>query len=451
MTALPGIPITLASPPEHLASLPEAADAVIIGGGIIGVLTGWFLARAGLRTVLVEKGRVAGEQSSRNWGWIRKQARDLAELPVMIEAARLWPELAARAGEEIGLKVGGVLYLADTAGDEARFARLEAEGRAHGTDISLVSRAGLEQLMPQARGAWRGGLLTASDMAAEPWAAVPSFARAAVRDGLIIREGCAARGLETSGGALSAVVTEAGVIRTERALLAGGAWSRLLLRAHGMDIPQLSVRATVALTEPMPSVWSGGAADGALGLRQRQDGGYVLAPEFGHELFVGPDTLRSFTRFLPVWAADPMGTLPVPFGPPGTPDGWHTPRHWGHGTIEPASPFERLRILNPAPGQRHVRRLAGLFHERFPGLPLPRLRGAWAGMIDSMPDMVPVVDAAPLPGLWIGTGMSGHGFGIGPGFGRVLADLMQAKPAGHDLSRFRYGRFGMGQSALGPG
>jgi glycine/D-amino acid oxidase-like deaminating enzyme len=74
-------------------------------------------------------------------------------------------------------------------------------------------------------------------------------------------------------------------------------------------------------------------------------------------------------------------------------------------------------------------------------------------MIDTMPDIVPVVDrVTALPGLTVGTGMSGHGFGIGPGIGRILADLVQGNDPGHDLKRFRLSRFSDGSPVrLGPG
>jgi glycine/D-amino acid oxidase-like deaminating enzyme len=109
-------PIHLGIAPEHSSAVPKQADAVVIGGGIIGVMTAWELAKSGLKTVLLEKGRIAGEQSSRNWGWIRAQGRDIAELPIALEAQTLWPELDKRTGG-LGLQQTGTLYLAKTDAD----------------------------------------------------------------------------------------------------------------------------------------------------------------------------------------------------------------------------------------------------------------------------------------------------------------------------------------------
>ena len=219
-------PFTLAQPPEFAGPLPEAADVVVIGGGVIGVMTALHLAEAGERVVLLEKGRIAAEQSSRNWGWVRQQGRDPAELPIMIEAMRLWQGLSARLGEGLGFRQTGVLYLAETDRDLEGHERWLTIARAHGLETRLMARCELEALLGTSA-QWKGGMFTPSDARAEPWVAVPMLARLAAAAGVTIHEGCAARGLDLAGGQVAGVETEFGLIRAARgrvvAALSGGA------------------------------------------------------------------------------------------------------------------------------------------------------------------------------------------------------------------------------------
>ncbi|MCH7536938.1 MAG: FAD-binding oxidoreductase, partial [Proteobacteria bacterium] len=83
-------------------SIPERADIVVIGGGIVGVSAAWFLAQQGIDVVLCEKGHIAGEQSGRNWGWVRLQGRDTREIPMMQESMRIWAGLKDAIGEDVG-------------------------------------------------------------------------------------------------------------------------------------------------------------------------------------------------------------------------------------------------------------------------------------------------------------------------------------------------------------
>ena len=109
-------------------------------------------------------------------------------------------------------------------------------------------------------------------------------------------------------------------------------------------------------------------------------------------------------------------------------------------------------MLNPTPNKAKIRRLAKDFTATFPVVGQTQIKNAWAGMIDAMPDMVPVVDAcAAIPGLTICTGMCGHGFGIGPAMGKISACLAIGQNAGHDLTRFRLSRFSDGSRlVMGP-
>ena len=123
--------------------------------------------------------------------------------------------------------------------------------------------------------------------------------------------------------------------------------------------------------------------------------------------------------------------------PGGHPGAWGSKSRWSGGEV---TPFERMRVLNPPPSELVRRRLAERLPRRAPWLGEAGIAEIWAGMIDVTPDAVPYICEAPAPdGLFIGTGMSGHGFGIGPGVGRVLADLVLGRPPGHDLARFRFG------------
>jgi glycine/D-amino acid oxidase-like deaminating enzyme len=435
-------PITDASPVRHNAPLPKRVDVAVIGGGIMGVMTAWFLRKRGLSVLVLEKGRIAGEQSSRNWGWVRQQGRDLAELPIMIESLGLWQNLSTTLGDGLGFRQSGALYMARTDREMAAFEAWLTSVRDYGLDTRLLTGGETAAMLNGAVARWKGGLWTPSDARAEPWTAVPLLADAAAASGVVIREACAVRALDIAAGRICGVVTEAGRVACDKVVVAAGAWSRLLLQRHGIYLPQLSVRGTVAETGPMPEIFSGCAADDQIGIRRRADGGYSIASGGNEDdFFIGPNAFRSFLAYVPILRQDPGLSRFRLAAPKGFPDAWGTPRRW---TEDQVSPFERARILNPAPNLKTLSRVQDAFAAAFPSLGRPKLRTVWAGMIDTLPDVVPVVDHGPIPGLILATGMSGHGFGIGPGMGRVVADLVTGGRVGHDLTRFRFARFSDG-------
>ena len=440
-------PISEASPVRFAGGLPARADVVVVGGGVIGVMTAWFLRERGLSVVLCEKGRIAGEQSSRNWGWVRQQGRDPGELPIMVESLAIWKRLAAEMGDALGFRQTGVLYLAQTEAEIAGFEAWAEHARAHRLDTRLLAAGETLAMLNGASAPWQGGLFTASDARAEPWVAVPALAAVAEEKGVVIRESCAVRGLDLAAGKVAGVVTEARRVACDHVVVAAGAWSRLFLRQHGVHIPQLSVLASVAATEPMPEIFPGNAGDRDFAFRRNADGGLTIAPRARHDFHIGPDAFASFGVYMPVLKKDFRSTSFHFSAPDGYPDAWRTSRRW---SLAEESPFERQRVLNPAPNMAMIAKVQDHFAAAFPALGRPKLKSAWAGMIDSLPDVVPVVDHAPIKGLTIATGMSGHGFGIGPGMGRVVADLVTGRPTGHDLSRFRLSRFSDG-SPIRPG
>jgi glycine/D-amino acid oxidase-like deaminating enzyme len=437
------------SPVAFADPLPEAVDVAIIGAGIAGTATAYFLAERGVRVLLLEKGRVAAEQSSRNWGWVRQQGRDWAELPIMIEANNIWRGLAARTGDAaLTFTQCGCLYLATSRAGAEKYESWRELGAQHQLDTRMLSPAEIRARLPGVPGDWTAGMVTETDGRAEPFVAVPALARAAHRAGATIIEGCAARTLDIEAGRVAGIVTEAGRVRCAQVVLAGGAWSSGFAANAGVDLPQLMVRSTVARTEAAPDTYSANISQPGLSLRRRDDGGYTVATGDVAEHYLSPASFRYFTKFLKLVSLSARDVRLRLAAPPGFPGAWGTPRRW---SADEVSPFERMRVLNPEPSLAVVRRIEQRLGQRYPALKGVKLAEAWAGMIDVTPDAVPVLgEVRQIGGLHLATGLSGHGFGIGPAIGRIMADLLTGRPPGHDLTRFRPGRFADG-SKIVPG
>lgn len=433
--------ITEQSPLAFSDPLPAQADVVVIGAGVAGTAAAYFLAEKGVKVLLCEKGRVAGEQSSRNWGWVRQQGRDWAELPVMMEANRIWRGLAEKTGEaDLAFTPSGCLYVSDSAASLAKYECWHELAKRHQLDTGMLTAAEVAARVPGLQGRCVGGMVTESDGRAEPSVAVPALARAARARGAAVIEDCAVRCLDLEAGRVAGVVTERGRVRCARVLLAGGAWSNAFAANAGVDLPQLAVRSTAARTEAAPAApYEGNIATPGLAIRRRADGGYTVATGDLAEHYVSPASFRYFTKFIELLKISAKDVRLRPAAPKGDPGAWGRPRRW---TAEDVSPFERRRVLNPAPSAAVVRRIRDRLPARFPTLKGVKLAEAWAGMIDVTPDAVPTLgEDERIKGFYIATGLSGHGFGIGPAIGRVMADLMQGRDPGHDLTRFRPTRF----------
>ncbi|MDX2201157.1 MAG: FAD-binding oxidoreductase [Hyphomicrobiaceae bacterium] len=432
--------ITDRSPIEFADPLPNAVDVVVIGAGIAGTACAYFLAQHGVSVLLCEKGRVAGEQSSRNWGWVRQQGRDWAELPIMMEANRIWRGLAGQTGDaDLAFTQTGCLYLIETQAQQAKYEGWYDLALRHQLGTRLLSKAELEAQHPGIAGNWLGAMVTPSDGCAEPSVAVPALARAARRAGVRIVESCAVRTLDVEGGRVVGVTTEKGRVRAAQVLLAGGAWSTHFLANAGLDLPQLSVRSTVTRTTPGPASYAGNIAAPGLAIRRRKDGGYTVATGDLAEHYLSAGSFRYLPRFANLLRSSGKHVRIRLGAPRHFPGAWGAPRRW---TGDETSPFERMRVLDPVPSPIVVRRVEERLAKRFPALSGVKVAQAWAGMIDVTPDAVPVLgEDHRLPGLYLATGLSGHGFGIGPAIGRIMADILRGRSPGHDLHRFRSGRF----------
>jgi glycine/D-amino acid oxidase-like deaminating enzyme len=416
------------------------ADVVIVGAGIVGCATAYQLAGRGIRAVVVERGRVPGEQSRKNWGFVRQQGRDPRELPLVMEANRMWRGLEAELGADIEWIPGGNLALAT---DQRRMALLEEwrEGaRQFGLDTRLLRPADLPGVVPGLGGEWVGGMHTPGDGHADPEKTTDALARAAVARGAAIELDCAVEGVETENGAVSGVRTERGAIRAPWVVCAAGAWSWRLARSLGLALPQRWVRGTVARTAPAPPVTACAVWAPTVAFRQRRDGSFNVAAGGALDHDITLDSLRQVRFFLPsFWKNKALFRFHVgrpllrslAAALPGS-------RAWRH-------PLVWDRAVEPRPNPAKVRRSLAELHRVLPALgPLDAVR-TWAGYIDATPDLVPVLGEVASPrGLVLATGFSGHGFAMGPVAGRLVSELIVDGKPSLDIAPFRFTRFAEG-------
>ena len=195
---------------ESSPSLPQEADVVVIGGGVVGVFTAYYLARRGVKVALLEKGRVAAEQSSRNWGWCRQQNRDARELPIATKSLDLWERVAQETGEDTGFRRCGLLYLSNDENELTGWAKWRDFARTVGVTTHMLSTEEASERGKATGRKWKGGVFSPTDGTADPSKAVPVAARAIMTAGGTVHQHCAARGVELSAGRVSGVVTETG-------------------------------------------------------------------------------------------------------------------------------------------------------------------------------------------------------------------------------------------------
>src|SRR5699024_978718 len=220
------------------------------------------LAERGIGVALCEKGTIAAEQSSRNWGWTRQMGRDAAELPLIIESLNAWANMADRVGQDVGLCRTGATYVCRTPGELAEYEAWLPLASKHDIATRILGKGELASALPGVSGQFVGAMHTATDGVAEPHLATPAMAEAARRHGAHLLTECAVRSVERQAGRVAGVVTERGEIRCQSVILAGGSWSRLFAGNLGIHLPQLKILGTAARLEapsaPVPDMPVGG-------------------------------------------------------------------------------------------------------------------------------------------------------------------------------------------------
>ena len=397
----------------------ERFDTVVVGGGLLGCITAWMLARDGASVLLLEQGQVNQHASGQNAGSLHFQleyrmiergieaARVAAEaMPLHLEAAALWARLADELGEPLGLVQGGGLMLAESA-EQAEL--LEAKSdleRSWGLDVRMLDRREVQDLAPYLSDTVVAAVHCPIEGKADTRIAAPAFARAAVRLGADIRTGSEVVSLTRHGTGWrigiaggSARGDLAQTVMADTVVVTAGVWTTRIGELLGSPLPTIPLALTMTVTMKQEKfiphlVQHAGAR---LSLKQSADGNVLIGGGWPARLMRDADDQADFTR---------------------------RPR------LIPSS-----LAGNAQAAKRVVPRLGGL----------PVLR-TWVGTTTVTPDQLPLVGPVPhVPGVFVATG--GSAFTLGPSFARVLSDLAQGRRPHLDLAPYSPLRYEGGRSA----
>jgi sarcosine oxidase subunit beta len=373
--------------------MSDRADVIVIGGGIVGTSTAFFLRRRKRSVILLERGLTGQQASGVNFGGVRRQGRALAQLAMSNRALDIWYRAKSLLGEDVEFLPTGHTRVCYHAHDAEYFHRYAAQARAYGLDLEVLEGAALIRRFPFLGPEVLAASISPHDGHANPRLAAPAFARAAARLGARIVENTDVVRVEKEAGGFRVESAAGGVWRAEQLLVCAGAWAGALSAQFGEPAPLVARGPQMAVTEPVPY-------------------------RFIHSMGVYTSIKEESVYFRQI----PRGNLVLGGGPAGPADVATCRAGVLPGnTVRQMAQFRRLV---PALAQLHVIRV-------------------WSGVEGYLPDAEPVIGpSATTKGLFYAFGFSGSGFQIGPGVGETLAELLDVGRTEILLEPFSIARFG---------
>lgn len=414
---------------QAIRRLARRPDVVVVGAGIVGLAAAYELAARRLRVCVLDGAEPGAGQSSRNWGFIRQHGRTEEELPVMIEANGMWQELPGRLGADIEWVQGGNLRLTDQPQRAEEYRRWIDLARSYGLDSRVATPAEVTALVPGFTARYELAIFTPSDGQANPVKAVGAYTRALGHLQVDIHTGRRAQRIVTAADTVVGVATDGGFVAAPTVVLAAGTGTGALLRQLGHPVPVHFVDQTVALTEPMPKLTDACVWTGRVGFRQTANGQVLVSSGGLGDLVIDTASLGALLSPRQLRQAIPM--------------------YWKNRDYLRIRPRQLVGSFGPRRRDHldgevrydDVAQALNAMAEHFPALRWQPAT-AWAGTIDGTPDALPILDTVgPGGGVVVASGMSGHGFGLAPAVGRIVADLITTGTSHHDLRPFRLRRF----------
>jgi sarcosine oxidase subunit beta len=356
-------------------------DVAVIGGGIVGLATAFFLARRGRTVTVLERRTFGWEASGRSAAGVRQQGRDLRELPLAMLAVELWGTLDQQLQGDTGYQRDGNVFIAMSQAGMAHLEEQAAHERSLGLEVEMLTGNQLRARVPAVADRCAGGKYCPTDGIAEPTLAIPALVRAVQQAGGRLCPGTEALDFVVEDRKVVSIVAGGAEVHPTMTVLAAGPWTALLAMRLGVTLPIVPIRSQLVRTARVGDVCKEFVICRELGVYCR--------PAPGGAMLIGGECMRG--------EADPRT----------------------------ASDEARRRIGTCIPALE--------------GVPVER---AWSGLLDVTPDEVAMI--GPVPGLrdcFVAAGFSGHGFCLGPGAGRLIAEwIVDGKPSLplHALSPARF-------------
>lgn len=371
--------------------MPEKAEVVIIGGGVMGCAIAYNLAREGLKPVVIEKSDIGGEASGANGGGVRQSARNLKEMPLAIESIQIYGQLHEELGMDLEYTREGNLRLC-TSEEELETMRTSVENqKAADLELEMLDRKQVLDINPHIGDKVLGASFCPTDGHVNPFLVTYAFFQKAKSLGARIFTHEEVKDIRLQKNKVSAVITDKQTFETDLVVNAAGVAGRSVANMVGLDLPMRPVFSEAMITEPYPPLFKQmiGHAKGLFYGRQTVHGSFFWGGFVGTEQFI-------------------------------------------HREGKPLFHF-----IAPA--------ISNMVIDFFPVLKDVNVIRTWSGLIAQMSDAIPVLGfTEEVPGFVFATGFSGHGFGLAPVIGRLMCELIMDCQTSIPINDFCFGRFSKG-------
>ena len=359
----------------------NGAQVIVIGGGVTGLSSAWWLARSGTSVILLDKYIVGWEASGRNGGGASHY-----QSPLFDEEQRLWPQMDELLGYPTEHQSERILIAITERQWEQYLYIAKMLGRM-GYRADVLDPIQVREAVPLA-GDCLGGIHYRFGGQANPQRSVQAYAWAFQDLGGTIIQHSPVTGFETVGGKVTAVQTATASYGCDAVVIAAGPQTGMLAAKLGVSVPLAAARAEMIITEPAPMMKLGGVD--------------------GNKLY-GRQTLR--------------GNLAYGGGP--------------HEWIETGETGPEARPSTPL-----MRNLAMRLAQLLPKAAHLNVIRSWAGVIENSPDGRPIIDRLSCPDNVVIASMSGVGFGLSPASGHAIRDLvLDGKCSFADIGKLGLSRF----------